>query len=168
MTEIDTSQGAVERLIERLSLYERAWGCEPSVAPHVEQHPGITTGRVITDARDAITALDALRTALTEALALSDRLRQEAEIHAQEARTMKAIVHEAYQVATGATGEPGNWNGAQPIRDALERVRKEARREGMEEAAQRADQLADFEVGKRAAVSLGARLATDAIRRDDV
>ncbi|WP_347822773.1 hypothetical protein [uncultured Planktomarina sp.] len=65
---------------------------------------------------------------------LCEKLRREAEMHAQEARTQKSTVHECYQAVSGGTGEPGDWNGAQPIRDyvaaknarlreALERIR---------------------------------------------
>ena len=46
--------------------------------------------------------------------------RAEAQAHAQEARTQRATVHEIYQLITGATGEPGDWNGAEPIRKALD------------------------------------------------
>lgn len=45
-----------------------------------------------------------------------EHLLQQAKIHAQEARTANASLSECYQVATGSTGEPGNWNGAEPIR----------------------------------------------------
>jgi hypothetical protein len=58
----------------------------------------------------------------------ADRLLREASIHAQEARTANATIAEIYQVLTGATGEPGNWNGAEPARKVmaeLERVRGE-------------------------------------------
>lgn len=57
--------------------------------------------------------------------ALVDRLKLEAQIHAQEARTANATIYEIYQCVTGGKGEPGNWNGARPVaalvaeRDAL-------------------------------------------------
>lgn len=57
-----------------------------------------------------------------EALALVDRLKMEAVGHAGEARTANATIYEIYQVLTGATGEPGNWNGAQPARKYVERT----------------------------------------------
>ena len=41
--------------------------------------------------------------------ALCERLKLEAEQHAQEARTQRTTVQECYQAATGATGEPG-WD----------------------------------------------------------
>jgi len=46
-------------------------------------------------------------------------LLQEAKIHAQEARTQRSTVHEIYQLITGATGEPGDWHGAEPVRALL-------------------------------------------------
>lgn len=54
---------------------------------------------------------------------LCERLKMEAQIHAQEARTANATIAEIYQIVTGATGEPGNWNGAGPVRAALSRLR---------------------------------------------
>lgn len=48
------------------------------------------------------------------------RLRAEAQCHAQEARTANATIAEIYQLCTGATGEPGNWHGAEPVRAKLE------------------------------------------------
>lgn len=56
---------------------------------------------------------------------LCARLRQEAQFHAGEARGANATIREAYQEATGATGEPGNWHGAEPIKTALEKIRTE-------------------------------------------
>lgn len=78
---------------------------------------------------------------IRELEARCEKLRMEAEIWAQEARTQKSTVQECYQAVTGATGEPGDWNGAQPVverikaledenarlRDAL-RLEEEARR----------------------------------------
>lgn len=45
-----------------------------------------------------------------------ERMKQEAQIHAQEARTQRATVHEIYQIISGGKGEPGDWNGAEPVR----------------------------------------------------
>ena len=50
---------------------------------------------------------------------LTDQLQQQAEGWAQEARTQKSSLHDAYQAVTGATGEPGDWNGAEPIKRAF-------------------------------------------------
>ena len=57
---------------------------------------------------------------IRELEALCEKLRMEAEIWAQEARTQKSTVHECYQAVTGATGEPGDWNGARPV---VERIK---------------------------------------------
>lgn len=54
---------------------------------------------------------------------LVDTLQREAEIHAQEARTQRATVHEIYQLVSDGKGEPGDWNGAEPVRAAIEALR---------------------------------------------
>lgn len=62
---------------------------------------------------------------------LEDRLKLEAQIQAQEARSQRATVREIYQAVTGRTGEPGDWHGSQPVlalieeRDALRRMSSE-------------------------------------------
>lgn len=53
-------------------------------------------------------------------------LRREAQIHAQEARTANATIAEIYQLVTGATGEPGNWQGAEPVRKKLAALEAQA------------------------------------------
>ena len=58
--------------------------------------------------------------------ALIARLKLEAQMHAQEARTANATIAEIYQAVTGSTGEPGNWHGARPVRDALALLRSDA------------------------------------------
>lgn len=57
--------------------------------------------------------------------AKAERLQQEAEGHAQEARTQTATVHEIYQIISGGKGEPGSWHGAEPVREFAERLCKE-------------------------------------------
>lgn len=59
-----------------------------------------------------------------------DALKLEAQIHAQEARTQRSTVHEIYQAITGATGEPGDWNGAEPVRALV--AERDALREALE------------------------------------
>ncbi|TZG25635.1 hypothetical protein [Sphingomonas montanisoli] len=68
----------------------------------------------------AAALIDRLTGEREDARALSDRLLLEAQCHAGEARAHKATVHEAYQIASGATGERANWNGAGPIRELAE------------------------------------------------
>lgn len=48
-----------------------------------------------------------------------ERLRMEAQGHAMEARTQRGTVRDIYQVVTGAIGEPGDWNGANPVRERI-------------------------------------------------
>jgi hypothetical protein len=67
--------------------------------------------------------LDAWAAEVAEARALSERLLQEAQIHALEARTANATIAEIYQAVSGATGEPGNWHGAAPVVEELTRLR---------------------------------------------
>ena len=50
---------------------------------------------------------------------LIERLRMEAQIHAQEARTANATIAEIYQLCSGGKGEPGNWHGAEPVRELV-------------------------------------------------
>lgn len=75
---------------------------------------GVPYNKPLLDAKDA--EIERLR-------ALVLRLRLEAQGHAQEARTANGTIREAYQVVTGATGEPGNWNGAEPIREEINRLK---------------------------------------------
>lgn len=69
---------------------------------------------------DDVNALNAwgiaAHTAIEELQAENASLLQQAQIWKQEAMAQRATVHEAYRVCTGNTGEPGDWNGAEPIR----------------------------------------------------
>lgn len=47
-------------------------------------------------------------------------LTMQAKGHAQEARTANNTIYEIYQALSGATGEPGNWHGAEPARKYVE------------------------------------------------
>jgi hypothetical protein len=49
---------------------------------------------------------------------------REAQQWKMEALAHKSSLHEAYQAVTQGRGEPGNWNGAQPIIQELERLRR--------------------------------------------
>jgi hypothetical protein len=44
------------------------------------------------------------------------QLIQQAQIWKQEARGANHTIGQIYQLCTGAKGEPGNWNGAEPVR----------------------------------------------------
>lgn len=44
------------------------------------------------------------------------QLIQQAQIWKQESRCANHTIGQIYQLVTGATGEPGNWHGAEPVR----------------------------------------------------
>jgi|GEM_PF-3492462 len=48
-----------------------------------------------------------------------DAMKQQAQQWKMEAETHKSTVNECYQACTGSTGEPGNWNGANPVRELV-------------------------------------------------
>lgn len=50
---------------------------------------------------------------------LGERLKNEAKMHAQEARTANSIIAEINQCVSGATGEAGNWHGAEPVKKRI-------------------------------------------------
>lgn len=66
-----------------------------------------------------LTKIATLTKHVEELTTLSHHLKQQAIGNAQEMRTQKSIVREMYQVFTGATGEPGDWNGAEPARKVM-------------------------------------------------
>jgi hypothetical protein len=49
--------------------------------------------------------------------ALAETLKNEAQIHAMEARGTNATINEINKFISGATGEPANWHGAQPVKE---------------------------------------------------
>ena len=59
---------------------------------------------------------DNLRTRLAEVEKQRDYAIHQAQIWKLEAASQKATVAECYQICTGATGEPGDWDGAEPVR----------------------------------------------------
>ncbi len=56
---------------------------------------------------------------------LVERLKLEAQIHAQEARTANATIYEIYQAVSEGTGEPGNWSGAKPVVEMIDQLKAE-------------------------------------------
>jgi len=68
---------------------------------------------------------EALERERDEARALNARLVLEAQIHSSEARTANHTIYSIYQAVTGAKGEPGNWNGAQPVVDYIQAAQSE-------------------------------------------
>jgi Lar family restriction alleviation protein len=67
---------------------------------------------------DAVSAWNR-RTHIAQHAEMADRLKLEAQCHAQEARTANATIAEIYQLCSGGKGEPGNWHGAEPVRALL-------------------------------------------------
>jgi hypothetical protein len=51
--------------------------------------------------------------------AIENTLLRQAQNWKAEAMCQASIVRECYQACTGSTGEPGDWNGAAPIRAAI-------------------------------------------------
>lgn len=84
----------------------------------------------------------ALAAERAEGAARSETLKQEAKIHAQEARTANSTVNEIYQLVTGATGEPGNWSGAEPVRKRLAQIEADAYQRGAADMAARCAEVA--------------------------
>ena len=52
-------------------------------------------------------------------IAERDAIKLQAQCWKCEANAQKATVQEIYQLCTGATGEPGDWNGAEPVRKLI-------------------------------------------------
>jgi hypothetical protein len=116
-----------------------------------------------------ITALRVEQARLQE---LAERLKQEAQIHAQEARTQRATVHECYQ-AIGA--KKGDWNGAEPIRAYVQSVQSIiAERDALKEELARVDgerraagPTGSTAAGNEAALSLVVRIRRYVSQFDD-
>ena len=68
---------------------------------------------------DASIALQSQAERIKELEAEVAATKQQAQIWKMEADTQKATVREIYQLCTGATGEPGDWNGANPVREVV-------------------------------------------------
>lgn len=74
---------------------------------------------IVTNAHDELARL---RTKLAEVERERDALKMQAEIWAQEARAQRTTVHDIYRLCTGGKGEPGDWNGAEPVRELVARA----------------------------------------------
>lgn len=64
-------------------------------------------------------AVQAIRARIEHLERVNGHLLRQAQTHAMEARTQRHTVRRCYQIATGATGEPGDWNGSLPVEKAL-------------------------------------------------
>jgi hypothetical protein len=62
-------------------------------------------------------------TEIAELKALAANLKQEAQMHAMEARGANATINEINQFISGATGEPANWHGAQPVKEFVNELK---------------------------------------------
>mgnify|MGYP000023531332 CR=1 FL=1 len=96
-------------LRKRVQNYLDSWDTPESPAPHEDW---------VFIYRKAAAAW---QSQLAERDGLIERLKQEAQAHAMEARAHRSTVHECYQ-AVGA--QKGNWNGATPIVDAVAGYKK--------------------------------------------
>jgi hypothetical protein len=75
------------------------------------------------DRWEAAAALENLSCRLAECESINANLRLQAEVWACEADTQKSTVHECYQIVTGAKGEPGDWSGSKPVREAFNELK---------------------------------------------
>lgn len=102
------------------------FGYEGGISLHAAPNP-INNSHFIAHARTdiplLISALEAANKRADEAEALVETLKREAQLHAQEARTANATIAEIYREVSGGKGEPGNWNGAEPVRAELTALR---------------------------------------------
>ncbi|MGB1951678.1 MAG: hypothetical protein ACPHQ9_12975 [Marinobacter sp.] len=95
---------------------------EPRAASHYRNGFSNPAGRI----SELEHLLEFAQKEIDELRARADACQQEAKIWKQEARTQSAIVAEIYQELTGKTGEPGDWNGARPLKPAILRKQAEA------------------------------------------
>ena len=65
----------------------------------------------------------ALMQRVDELEALNETLKNEAQIHAMEAKSANATINEINQFISGATGEPANWHGAQPVKEFVNNLK---------------------------------------------
>lgn len=98
---------------------------EPTV-DEAREHPD---GALIAELRNAWPSISSQVRAL---IAQRDALLLQAECQAQEMRAQRSIVRDVYQLCTGSTGEPGDWNGAEPVRALIEE--RDALREALKAA----------------------------------
>lgn len=68
---------------------------------------------------ELIERLEALEKRVEKAERIAANAVLQAQCWKMEARCHQSSLHRAYQAATGAKGEPGDWNGARPLLAAL-------------------------------------------------
>lgn len=81
---------------------------------------------------DFRSTLESLQREKEELRNLADRLKQEAQIQAMEARSANSTVNEIYQIISGSKGELANYHGAEPVRKYVEAAEAEVKRLKME------------------------------------
>ena len=105
---------------------ERWQNCDPNV---MAMQSEAALRFAFSDMRHDILALhkelERLRAQVAELEDQKEAVIQQAQIWKQEARTMQNTVAECYQAVTGSTGEPGDWNGAKPVREAISELKGE-------------------------------------------
>jgi hypothetical protein len=74
---------------------------------------------------ELITEISRLLSENEELRNLTADLRLQAQTNAMEARGANATINEIYQIISGGKGEPGNWNGAEPVRRYVEAAKGE-------------------------------------------
>jgi hypothetical protein len=126
MTDTSSPASLVERRTASIARY-KATGYDVGIEP-ARDGGWVSYGDFLAYASEAAARLTAMRAELEAAKALADRLKLEAQIHAGEARAANATINEAYQAASGGTGERGNWHGAEPIKAALSEARAQTER----------------------------------------
>ena len=75
-----------------------------------------TLGITFREARAILAEFERMRTVISSILL-------QAQLHAGEAKGANETIYQIYQHVTGATGEPGNWNGAKPVIEEIDRLR---------------------------------------------
>ena len=75
-----------------------------------------------------------LITRLEAAESQLESVTQQARIWKMEALAHKTTVQECYQACTGSTGEPGDWHGANPVKEMAKRIAS-AKNDAFEQAA---------------------------------
>lgn len=114
-------------------MHRRAQAAESLANTHrrrADHYQGLADEHALFDAetdvafKDLDTAIENLQADLAAAERRAEHILQQAQGWKFEAVAHRSIVCEIYQLLTGATGEPGTWNGAAPVRDFLAKVER--------------------------------------------
>jgi hypothetical protein len=124
---------------------------------------------------DFLSTIADLQRENAETRSLADRLKLEAQCHSMEARTANSTIYEIYQIISGGKGEPGNWNGAEPVRKYVSQLIVDASNHAADaetvrrerEVERRRAEAAEAEV-KRLRNKVGARILTDQQLADEI